>query len=169
MLPPIVGEFLTEVAEQGPVTGPDWASSCRILGLIGATDLGPLLERWHTSASKRHGVRDARALTRLPPGAVAGARAADRTSQQLYTPGVAVSWPNTRFLHAADEPLPLVRARADQSGPPHLPAIDGATCATYTLTDDEEGKTIKVLVTFTDDAEHEKAITSDATKAVGMA
>ena len=45
-------------------------------------------------------------------------------------------------------------------------AIEGATGARYTLTDDEEGKAIKVRVTFSDDAEHEEALTSAATTAV---
>ena len=45
-------------------------------------------------------------------------------------------------------------------------AIEGATGATYTLTDYEEGKAIKVRVSFSDDAEHAEALTSAATAAV---
>ena len=45
-------------------------------------------------------------------------------------------------------------------------AIEGVTGATYTLTDGEEGKAIKVRVTFSDDAGHEEALTSAATTAV---
>ena len=44
--------------------------------------------------------------------------------------------------------------------------IDGATSSTYTLTDADQGKTIKVKVTFTDDAENEETLTSVATEAV---
>ena len=44
--------------------------------------------------------------------------------------------------------------------------IEGATDSTYTLGTDEEGKTIKVRVTFTDDANNEEALTSQATDAV---
>ena len=44
--------------------------------------------------------------------------------------------------------------------------IQGATEATYTLAEDDEGKAIKVLVSFTDDAGHEETRTSAATAAV---
>ena len=44
--------------------------------------------------------------------------------------------------------------------------IDGATNPTYTLADSEEGKTIKVRATFTDDAGHEESLTSEATEAI---
>ena len=45
-------------------------------------------------------------------------------------------------------------------------AIEGATAATFTLTSSEQGKTVKVRVTFTDDAGNEESVTSDATAAV---
>ena len=45
-------------------------------------------------------------------------------------------------------------------------AIGGATASTYTITSGEQGKTIKVTVTFTDDAGNEESLTSDATAAV---
>ena len=44
--------------------------------------------------------------------------------------------------------------------------IDGATGSTYTLTSSEQGKTIQVRVTFTDDADNEETLTSIATAAV---
>ena len=44
--------------------------------------------------------------------------------------------------------------------------IDGATDSTYTLTDADQGKTIKVTVSFADDAENEETLTSVATEAV---
>ena len=44
--------------------------------------------------------------------------------------------------------------------------IGGATNASYTLTDSDEGKTVKVTVTFTDDAGNEESVTSAATAAV---
>ena len=44
--------------------------------------------------------------------------------------------------------------------------ITGATDSTYTLVADDEGKTIKVRVSFTDDAAKEETLTSDATAAV---
>ena len=44
--------------------------------------------------------------------------------------------------------------------------IAGATDSTYTLTDDDEGKTIKVRVSFIDDADNEETLTSAATAAV---
>ena len=47
--------------------------------------------------------------------------------------------------------------------------ISGATNATYTLADADEGKAIKVEVTFTDDADNEEALTSEATDAVAAA
>ena len=46
--------------------------------------------------------------------------------------------------------------------------ISGATGATYTLTDAEDGKVIKVQVTFTDDAGNDESLTSAATSAVVM-
>ena len=49
---------------------------------------------------------------------------------------------------------------ADDSG------ISGATNATYTLVDADEGKAIKVEVTFTDDAGYDESLTSEATEAV---
>ena len=47
--------------------------------------------------------------------------------------------------------------------------IAGATGSTYTLTYGEQGKTIQVRVTFTDDAENEETLTSVATVAVAAA
>ena len=44
--------------------------------------------------------------------------------------------------------------------------MSGATNATYTLSADDEGKTIKVQVSFTDDADNEESLTSAATDAV---
>ena len=44
--------------------------------------------------------------------------------------------------------------------------IGGQTASTYTLTDEDEGKAIKVKVSFTDDADHEETLTSAATVAV---
>ena len=47
--------------------------------------------------------------------------------------------------------------------------ISGATNATYTLADTDEGKAIKVQVGFTDDAGNEETLTSAATDAVSAA
>ena len=47
--------------------------------------------------------------------------------------------------------------------------ILGAIESTYNLTDDEVGKTVKVRVTFTDDADNEESLTSAATDAVAAA
>ena len=47
--------------------------------------------------------------------------------------------------------------------------IDGATGSTYTLTSSELGQTIQVRVTFTDDANNEETLTSEATVAVAAA
>ena len=47
--------------------------------------------------------------------------------------------------------------------------INGATGATYTLIDSEEGKAITVRVSFTDDADNEETLTSGATDAVAAA
>ena len=47
--------------------------------------------------------------------------------------------------------------------------IAGATSSTYTLVAGDEGKTIKVRVTVTDDAENETTLTSAATEAVAAA
>ena len=47
--------------------------------------------------------------------------------------------------------------------------IVGATEATYTLTSAEEGKTVKVRATFTDDRDTEETVLSDATAAVTTA
>ena len=44
--------------------------------------------------------------------------------------------------------------------------ITGATNSTYTLVDEDAGKTIKVEVSFTDDAENAESLTSAATAAV---
>ena len=44
--------------------------------------------------------------------------------------------------------------------------ISGATGTTYTLVDADEGKSIKVQVSFTDDAWNDESLTSDATAAV---
>ena len=41
--------------------------------------------------------------------------------------------------------------------------ISGATDATYTLVAGDEGKTIQVRVSFTDNAENEETLTSEAT------
>ena len=47
--------------------------------------------------------------------------------------------------------------------------ISGATGSSYTLTSSEQGKAIRVRVTFTDDAGHEESVTSAATAAVAAA
>lgn len=47
--------------------------------------------------------------------------------------------------------------------------IENASGTAYTLTSEDEGKTIKVRVTFTDDADNEEALTSAATAAVAAA
>ena len=47
--------------------------------------------------------------------------------------------------------------------------INGATGSTYTLADADEGKAIKVKVTFTDDAENDEQLTSAGTGAVAAA
>ena len=47
--------------------------------------------------------------------------------------------------------------------------IQGATDRAYTLTDRDEGKTIKVIVSFTDDANNEESLTSDPTGEVAAA
>ena len=44
--------------------------------------------------------------------------------------------------------------------------IRDATSSTYTLTDDDAGKTIKVRVSFTDDGDNEEMVTSDPTAVV---
>ena len=44
--------------------------------------------------------------------------------------------------------------------------INGATAATYTLADADEGKAIKVRVSFTDDGGHDEILTSVSTDAV---
>ena len=44
--------------------------------------------------------------------------------------------------------------------------IDGATSSTYSLQESDEGKVIKVRVTFTDDVGHEESLTSGATAEV---
>ena len=46
--------------------------------------------------------------------------------------------------------------------------IDGATSSTYTLQSSDDGKVIKVQVTFTDDAGNDESMTSAATSAVVM-
>ena len=47
--------------------------------------------------------------------------------------------------------------------------IENATDSTYTLAADDEGQTIRVKVTFTDDAGNEETLTSVATEAVSLA
>ena len=47
--------------------------------------------------------------------------------------------------------------------------INGATASTYTLADDDEGKAIKVRVSFTDDDGNDEELTSAATGAVAAA
>ena len=47
--------------------------------------------------------------------------------------------------------------------------IAGATGSTYTLTSSEQGQTVQVRVTFTDDADNEETLTSEATGAVAAA
>ena len=44
--------------------------------------------------------------------------------------------------------------------------IGGATGSTYTLTASEQGQTVQVRVTFTDDADNEETLTSEATAEV---
>ena len=48
-------------------------------------------------------------------------------------------------------------------------AIAGASGSSYTLTKDEQGKTVTVTVSFTDNADHQESLTSDPTGAVEAA
>ena len=48
-------------------------------------------------------------------------------------------------------------------------AIQGATNSTYTLIEADEGKTVRVRVSFTDDAGNDETLTSEATDAVAAA
>ncbi len=48
-------------------------------------------------------------------------------------------------------------------------AISGATARTYTLSDSDEGKAVRVRLSFTDDAGNEESLTSAATAAVAAA
>ena len=47
-------------------------------------------------------------------------------------------------------------------------AIEGATSSTYTVQSSDDGKGIKVQVTFTDDAGNDESLTSAGTAAVVM-
>ena len=47
--------------------------------------------------------------------------------------------------------------------------IDGATGSSYTLTSSEQGQTVQVRVTFTDDADNAESLTSEATETVVQA
>ena len=47
--------------------------------------------------------------------------------------------------------------------------IDGATGSSYTLTSSEQGQTVQVRVTFTDDADNAESLTSEATETVAQA
>ena len=47
--------------------------------------------------------------------------------------------------------------------------ISGATSSTYVLADADEGKAVKVRVSFTDDAGYDESLTSAATDAVAAA
>ena len=47
--------------------------------------------------------------------------------------------------------------------------IAGATGSTYTLTSSDQGQTIQVRVSFTDDADNQESLTSEATEAVAAA
>ena len=47
--------------------------------------------------------------------------------------------------------------------------ISGATASTYTLSNSDEGKAIRVRVSFTDDAGNDEELTSAATDAVAAA
>ena len=60
--------------------------------------------------------------------------------------------------------MPVTELRT-RSGSPTTPTLTDATDSTYALTDDE-GKTVKVQVSFTDDAGNEETLTSAATDAV---
>ncbi len=55
--------------------------------------------------------------------------------------------------------------RSDEDGDAH---VAGETARTYELSDGDVGKTIKVRVTFTDDAENEETLTSEGTETVAM-
>jgi len=46
--------------------------------------------------------------------------------------------------------------------------IDGATSSTYTLQSSDNGKIIKVLVTFTDDGGGDESLTGKGTAVVAM-
>ena len=46
--------------------------------------------------------------------------------------------------------------------------IDGATSSTYTVQSTDNGKVIKVRVSFTDNARNDESLTSDGTSAVVM-
>ena len=63
----------------------------------------------------------------------------------------------------------LTNATYSTSGCPKTPKSAGATGSTYTLWPPDEGRTIKVLVTVTDELGNETTLTSAATEAVAAA
>ena len=71
----------------------------------------------------------------------------------------------TIILIIGTETLPVM---AKGSGPESIPDIEGATSSTYTVQSSDNGKVIKVRVTFTDDAGNAESLTSEATSAMIM-
>ena len=97
--------------------------------------------------------------------------AAPVRNETAYTNAVATGTPIINGTAAADETLTVdISGIADADGLDNVPFtyqwladdvdISGATSASYTLTDSEEGKTIKVRVSFTDDAGNDESLTS---------
>ena len=104
---------------------------------------------------------------------------AQTSSQNQATNSPATGWPGITGTVLAGETLTATTDRIeDEDGLTNAvfayrwvrqdPAtsteadIEGATSSTYTVTDADEGKAIKVRVTFTDDAGNAESLTSDA-------
>ena len=112
---------------------------------------------------------NAESLTSVATGAVAAA-AAQANNPPTGLPGISGTPQVDQTLTADTSPIDDADGLTNVSYSYQWIAggsdIDGATRSTYTLSASEQGQTIQVRVSFTDDADNEETLTSEATAEV---
>ena len=175
---PQVEETLTadtaNIADQDGLTG----VSYRYQWIAGGADISGATGSSHTLTAAEEGqtiqVRvtftddagNAESLTSAATVAVAAAPNRDATGKPAIGGTPQVEQTLTADTSAIDDADGLTNVSYEYQWTADGTDIDGATGSSYTLTASEQGQTIQVRVSFTDDADNEETLTSAETLAV---
>ena len=146
--------------------------------IAGSTDIANATDASHTLTTSEEGLRirvrvsftddggNAEAMTSAATGAVASRPNSPATGAPAISGTTQVGETLTADTSGIADEDGLVNAAFSYRWTAAGADIAGATGSTYALTGDEEGLTIQVSVSYTDDAGNEETLTSEATAAV---